>query len=298
MAEPWQLLELNHINLVVDGYDETVAHLRDRLGFALQREMHDWDASTDACLMVFGDTMLELFAPKPGSDSGYGLLLSRYGDRFSGIQYQVPDLSVARELLAAQDVPVTIDLGVAFFTDPTASFGVEWEIYDKAMARDPGASYWADEHPMRLTGCDHVTVVVADVQVATARLLELTNATPAGPVRHATAASEGVRLRVGSIDWEVVQPTGVGPVAEHLERYGEGLRSTVWRSSDLDAATAYLRAQGFDVVPGDADGTVAVPPAQNRNLLFEFTGSRVAPAVPQPRMHRGFGGSGPRSRPR
>jgi hypothetical protein len=270
MAHAWQLLALNHINVIVDGYDETVAHLRDRLGFALDREMRDWDEHTDACLVIFGDTMLELFAPKPGSDSGYGRRLREYGDRFNGIQYQVPDLADARELLAAKAVPVTIDLGVAFFTDPAASFGVEWEIYDKVMGRNPPASYWIHEHPMRLTGCDHVTVVVHDVQAGLARLQELTDATVVGPVRHATAASEGYRLHVGSIDWEVVQPTGDGPVAEHLARYGEGLRSTVWKSSDLGAAATFLAAQGFDVVPGDAAGTVAVPPEQNRNLLFEF----------------------------
>ena len=32
-----------------------------------------------------------------------------------------------------------------------------------------------------------------------------------------------------------------------------------------------LTAKGFDLIPGDADSALAINPAQNKNLLFEFT---------------------------
>jgi hypothetical protein len=271
MAGRWQLLEMNHINAIVDHYAGTVAHLRDRLGFALDREMPDWDASTDACLMIFGDTMIELFAPKPGGAGLYGERLRQSGVHHNGIQYQVTDLAEARAVVADQGMRITNDLGVAFFVDDSTTFGVEWEVYDRVMARQPPAGYWLDEHPMALYGCDHVTVSVHDADAATARLQTLTDATVVGPVTHALAAAQGVRLHVGSIDWEIVQPTGPGPAADQLDRAGEGIRSTVWKTSDLGKVERYLRDRGFDPVAGDAAGTLAIPPAQNKGLLFEFT---------------------------
>jgi hypothetical protein len=39
----------------------------------------------------------------------------------------------------------------------------------------------------------------------------------------------------------------------------------------LTAVEKHLAAQGFDLIPGDADGVLAINPAQNKNLLLEFT---------------------------
>jgi hypothetical protein len=39
----------------------------------------------------------------------------------------------------------------------------------------------------------------------------------------------------------------------------------------LTAVGKHLTAQGFDLIPGDEDGVLAINPAENRNLLFEFT---------------------------
>jgi hypothetical protein len=49
------------------------------------------------------------------------------------------------------------------------------------------------------------------------------------------------------------------------------IRSTVFKAGNLTAVEKHLTAQGFDLIPGDADGALAINPAQNKNLLLEFT---------------------------
>jgi len=272
MADKWQLVGMNHINAIVDGYADAMHHFRDRLGFDVPHEIPDSGDGTEAALMVLGGVMFEFFAPKERGEKGQGKLLDKFGDHYIGIEYQVADLAEARALVAEKDIRIINDLGAAFFTYPGNSFGIAWEIYDGNFAHyHKPAEYWLNEHPMALQGVAHVTVAVSDSEAAVARLLELTNATVTGKVAHSAARSEGTRLRVGNIDWEIVQPTGDGPVAEYLARYGDRIRSTVFKASDLSKVEGYLKAQGFDTVPGDADGSVAIPAAQNKNLLFEFT---------------------------
>jgi hypothetical protein len=69
----------------------------------------------------------------------------------------------------------------------------------------------------------------------------------------------------------LLEPTGAGRLADFLARYDERIRSVVWRTKDLGQVEKHLTGQGFTLIPGDADGSVAIDPAQNKNLLFEFT---------------------------
>jgi len=78
-------------------------------------------------------------------------------------------------------------------------------------------------------------------------------------------------VQVGTTVWELLEPTGDGPLADYLGRYGQRIRSTVFKAGNLTAVEKHLTAQGFDLIPGDADGVLAINPAQNKNLLFEFT---------------------------
>ncbi len=39
----------------------------------------------------------------------------------------------------------------------------------------------------------------------------------------------------------------------------------------MTAVEKHPTAQGFDLISGDEDGVLAINPAQNRNLLVEFT---------------------------
>ena len=90
-------------------------------------------------------------------------------------------------------------------------------------------------------------------------------------VERPSAKARGAQLQVGDVVWELLEPTGRGPVASYLGRYGQRIRSTVFRTADLGKVKRHLTGQGFALRPGDADGAIAIDPAQNKNLLFEFT---------------------------
>jgi glyoxalase/bleomycin resistance protein/dioxygenase superfamily protein len=272
MAEKWRLIHPNHINAIVDGYEATIEHFRDRVGFTLDRRIPDSGDGTDACLMTLGGVMFEFFAPKERGERGQGRLLARYGDHYIGIEYNVPDVTSAREFANEQGVRIINDLGAAFFTYPGNSFGIAFEIYDGDFSEHAQpAGYWENQHPLGLTGLARLTVAVESVEAAVARLHELAEVSPLGPVNRPRAAAKGVQLQVGTAVWEMLEPDGDGALADYLGQYGQRIRSTVFQAVSLSAVEKHLTAQGFDLIPGDADDALAIDPAQNKNLLFEFT---------------------------
>ena len=162
MADKWQLIHPNHINAIVDGYEATIEHFRDRVGFTLDRRIPDSGDGTDACLMTLGGVMFEFFAPKERGERGQGRLLARYGDHYVGIEYHVPDVTSAREFARESGIRIINDLGAAFFTYPRNSFGIAFEIYDgdfRQLAQP--ARYWETQHPLGLTGLARLSVAVA-----------------------------------------------------------------------------------------------------------------------------------------
>lgn len=272
MADKWQLVHPNHINAIVDGYEPTIEHFRDRVGLTLDHTIPDSGDGTEACLMTLGGVMFEFFAPKEKGERGQGRLLARYGDHYIGIEYHVPDVVSAREFAVEHEIRIINDLGPAFFTYPGNSFGIAFEIYDgdfKHLAQPEG--YWETQHPLGLTGLARLTVAVESAEAAAARLNELAYVSEIGPVSRPRAAARGVQVQVGTAVWELLEPTGDGTLAEYLGRYGQRIRSTVFKAANLAQVEKHLTAQGFDLIGGDADDALAINPAQNKNLLFEFT---------------------------
>ena len=151
-------------------------------------------------------------------------------------------------------------------------FRSAFEIYDgdfKQLAQPEG--YWETQHPLGLTGLARLTVACESVEAAVARLHELAYVSEIGPVTRPQAGAKGVQLQVGTAVWEMLEPTGDGALADYLGRYGQRIRSTVFKAGNLSEVEKHLTGQGFDLIPGDADDALAINPAQNKNLLFEFT---------------------------
>jgi Glyoxalase-like domain len=198
MADKWQLIHPNHINAIVDGYEATIEHFRDRVGFTLDRRIPDSGDGTDACLMTLGGVMFEFFAPKERGERGQGRLLARYGDHYVGIEYHVPDVTGAREFARESGIRIINDLGAAFFTYPGSSFGIAFEIYDgdfKQLAQP--ARYRETQHPLGLTGLARLSVAVESVEAAVTRLHELAEVAEIGPVSRPGLRPGACRCRSG-----------------------------------------------------------------------------------------------------
>jgi hypothetical protein len=159
-----------------------------------------------------------------------------------------------------------------FFTHPSSILGVSFEIFGGdflEFAQPPG--FWEEQHPLHLCGLARLTVAVRDVDAAMRRLQEVTGAPGIAAVNRPQASAQGMQVQVGEAVWELLEPTGEGRLTDFLSRYDQRIRSVVWRTKDLGAVEKHLTNQGFNVIPGDADEALAIDPAQNKNLLFEFT---------------------------
>ena len=271
MAGTWQLQNINHINIIAAGFESTIEHFRDRVGFVLDRKNPDYHG-VDFCLMTLGGVMFACFIPKAIGEGGQGRLLGRYGNFYNGLEYKVADVSDARRLCDEHDVRVIQDRGGVFFTHPSSILGVSFEIFGGdflEFAKPPG--FWEDQHPLRLCGLARLTVAVRDVDAAVRRLQEVTGSPEIAPVARPQAAAKGMQLRVGEAVWELLEPTGEGRLTDFLSRYGQRIRSVVWHTKDLGGVEKHLTDQGFNMIPGDADESLAIDPNQNKNFLFEFT---------------------------
>jgi catechol 2,3-dioxygenase-like lactoylglutathione lyase family enzyme len=279
MAAHIELVKVNHVNALTDGYADTVTHFRDRLGFQLNMEIPDRGDGTEACLLTLGGVMFEFFCPKERSDRGQGKLLDRFGDQYLGLEYQVPDVGAARDVCVEQDVRIINDNVHVFFTYPGSCLGISFEIWTGDWHAPQGdyfddvlpAEYWRDEHPLGVLGLARISVAVEDLDAALVRFQTLTGSPLIGKVDRPQAGAVGVQLQAGDAIFELLAPTGDGAVADYLARYGERIRSTVFKVGDLARVEQHLAGQGFTLVAGDADDARAIPAEQNKNLLFEFT---------------------------
>jgi hypothetical protein len=271
VAHTWQLRNINHINVIAEGFEPTIQHFRDRVGFTLDRKNPDY-FGIDFCLMSLGGVMFALYIPKAKGEGGQGRLLARYGDFYNGIEYQVADVADTRRVCEERDVRIIQDSGGVFHTYPGSTFGVSFEIFGGDFRQfDQPAGFWENEHPLGLTGLARLTVAVNNVDAAVARLQELTESPTIGSVSRPQAAARGTQVQVGEAVWELLEPTGDGRLAEFVDRYDQRIRSVVWRAADLGKVEKYFSDQNLRVIPGDAEDSLAIDPAQNKNLLFEFT---------------------------
>jgi hypothetical protein len=279
---PLELAKINHLNVIIDGYESTLEHFRTVFDAQVNIPIPgnpDNPDDTDACLVTIGDVIFEFFAPRRRGPQGQGRLLDRFDDHYVGVEYQVPDVPVARERCAELDIRIINDPGRFFFTYPGSCLGISWELWDGSWREHLGvegrgplhpAAFWRDEQPLGLLGLDRVSVAVRDLEIGIERLQTVVGASVLGRGRRPNAVATAAELQVGDTLFELVAPTGEGPVSAYLDRYGERIRSTVFKAVDLGRVEKHLASHGIDVVPGDRDGTFAIPPAQNHNLLFEF----------------------------
>jgi hypothetical protein len=80
-----------------------------------------------------------------------------------------------------------------------------------------------------------------------------------------------VGLRIADAVVELITPVGEGTLQRHLHRFGDGIRSTVFRVGDIEQAKRYFAERRINLLPGDAPNTWAMPAEHNLGLIFEFS---------------------------
>src|SRR5262245_46014251 len=113
-------VRVNHMNVVVEDFDKSMAHFRDLFGAEFLMDLPA--PAMHACLINIGDVIFELFAPTAW------ILNARFGPNYLGIEYQA-DIPEVREVIAARNIRIVRDIDVALHTHPTDSLGIAFEFW-------------------------------------------------------------------------------------------------------------------------------------------------------------------------
>jgi hypothetical protein len=263
-------VRVNHMNYVMEDYAASVAHFQSLYDADLMVEFpqKEWQA----CLIEIGRGIMELFVP-------YDFLVSvRYGPHAVGLEYQA-DMDAVRAAVDGHGMRIIRDIGLALHTHPADGFGIAFEFYDGSFhdrewellgGQIRSASWWADEHPLGLTGLTGYSVAIHDIAAATAFFRSFLSAEVIGEEARPGIAARAVRLQVADGFVDLLAADGEGLLRDHLNSRGEGIRSTIFGIADSARAEAWFRDKGVVPVPGDRAGSILIPAADNRGLVFEF----------------------------
>ena len=282
MAPParLELLKLNHVNAIVDGYQSALDHFVGTLGFQFNLRVTAAGEGVDACLVSLGPVMFEFFAPRQRTERGQGRLLALYGDHYIGAEYQVPDVASARAACDALDIRILHDMGQVLFTHPRDSLGVSWELWEGDWhAPRPEFSdfspvlpptYWRDDHPLGVTGLACLRLAVPELAAAVDFFDRVFGAAVQYREARPPVGAEAAGVHVGDTVIELLAPTGAGALADYLERYGPRVRSTVFEVDDLERAERHLEHVGVPLVDGDDAKSRLLAPEHNHGLRMEL----------------------------
>ena len=265
-------IRVNHMNVVLRDHDASVSHLEAKFGAEFmvdmpQKEFH-------ASLFEIGQVIFELFVPHDF------LICARYGPHYLGLEWQA-DMNDVRAAVADHGLGIVRDIGLALHTDPADCFGVSYEFYSGYFhdndwdllggGKIKSAAWWRDEQPLGLTGLVGYTHAVEDIQAASAFLQSFLSAEPVYEADRRALGAHAIGLRVADAVIELQAPLGEGELRQHLNRHGQGIRSTVFGVRDIAQTREWLEAQCVALIDGSAPGRLAVPAAANLGLMFEFS---------------------------
>jgi hypothetical protein len=220
-----------------------------------------------AALLNVSDLCIEPMAPKQPPDDRYPVarFFLRNGSRFHSASCMVDDIEGFASYLLDHDVYIGLPGGgrmeevppdvYYFYPSPRSVGGFFVQItrntdgaYSPNVANDPRlqddwdvrARRWS-EHPLGIQRLGYATMAVSDVD-ATREIFE--KIWLAVPVHDGVDEGRGVRssfMQLGHFLVEIASPlSDDGPLAEHVERFGDMLYQLTFRVEDLDSVEAYL----------------------------------------------------------
>ncbi len=91
---------------------------------------------------------------------------------------------------------------------------------------------------------DRIQLAVRDCAAAADTFCDLLGAERVRDDILRLSAARRLVVQAGESEFELLEPTGDGPVAQHLERWGEGIFAAGFATGDLSALTGRLDARG------------------------------------------------------
>ena len=206
------------------------------------------------------------------------MLNARYGPHHLGVEYKA-DIEQVRAAIAERGIGIVRDIGLALHTDPADTLGVSFEFYagdfhwnewDELGGRQSIPPTIGAMSIARLTGLKCYTLAVHDLAAAQAFLESFLSAEPVYETPRPAIAAHAIGMKVADCTIELLTPAGPGDVQRHLQRYGEGIRSTVFGTHDIEAAGRFLSDRQVATVAGPTEASLTIPTTANLGVIFEF----------------------------
>lgn len=270
MATTIECRRISHPNVVIEDMAATLALWTDLFGGSHMFKLPsgNWHAE----LIEVGGLVFELFAPL------HFMLHSRIGPHYLGVEYETPDVDVARQACADHDVRIMRDIVEAFHTDPMTSLGVDYEFYagtfygpdaPHVTTKSKPAAYWRD-HPIGYSGWLGYTHAVVDIDAASRFIQSFLGAKPIYEADRPNLGARAIGFQVADDVCELITPVADGILRTEMMATGHGIRSTVYGVQDIAKARAWFDGKGVRLIDGTAPGSFAVDPRDNAGILFEF----------------------------
>jgi catechol 2,3-dioxygenase-like lactoylglutathione lyase family enzyme len=240
-----------------------------------------WEAEKrDARLFAIADSTVEIMAPARHLEGWeqypVGRFLHRFGPHWHSLAWYVDDIRPVYERLTDRGIRVVVGGAPgadgpgpddALFTHPKDT-GVALEFMRGPTSEDPrflpgwSNDWWAENHPLGLTGLSHVSMAVRDRDLALNVFAEVLGGVVVGERVSAIDGTTGVVVRVGTnTDIELATPDRPDSLmGRDLAANGPSMHSVTWRLRNLDAAVTHVESAGVAVYARD-DTTVVLDPA-------------------------------------
>jgi catechol 2,3-dioxygenase-like lactoylglutathione lyase family enzyme len=122
------------------------------------------------------------------------------------------------------------------------------------------------------TGLKHCSVAVADHDAALQFYDDLFEIKVLYQQHRRSISARITGLQLADTIVELLTPTADGVIKQHLDRYGDGMRSVVFGVTDLGQVTRHFAGHGITLVPGDHPDSLAIRLEDNRGVMMEFSG--------------------------
>ena len=239
-------------------------------------------------LMLVGDTMLIPIAPagagtSPESPTGEMLRRSAGPNRWLGVAIRVDDVRAAAAWFEGRGFKLHYDPGmedIYFLIGRGQALGLRIEVLGQDLPNDPRVASgwkpqrWRDEHPLGIEGLQSIGISTPSLDAAREIFAGKLDWPEIGTRTLPGEAATCVSFNMGDTVIEATCPEDPGSELARHVREVKGICGITFKVRSADAAAAYLKAKGFDLV-GDLATRFAICPDQAFERLIWFTQNEV-----------------------
>jgi Glyoxalase/Bleomycin resistance protein/Dioxygenase superfamily len=247
----------------------------------------------DASLIVIGDAIIEPMAASKvegAAEKPVGRFFNRFGRHWHSLAWYVDDVGPLWDRMRELNVRVVTDGGEELPTRPTdgslfthpRDTHTQLEFYPHVMPIDPryrddfDPFAW-EQHPLGLRRLAYATVVVDDLDQATATFVEGFGGRKISENVSDLTETSNVYVAVGDTTVvELAKPLSEDSLAGlDLARNGDMCHAVAWQVNDLDQTREYLASKGIKVLQSD-EHTLLADPADTYEGVMRFTTDAIA----------------------